>query len=198
MDRAGWDERYAADDLVWGSGPNRFVAEEFTDVPPGYALDLGSGEGRSAIWLARLGWRVTAVDFSPVATERGRRLAAARGVEVDWVVADLLDYQPEAGAFDAVLVIYLHLMPDALATVLNRAARSVAPGGRILVVGHDLTNLRDGVGGPPDPAVLHTPEMIAADLPGLEVRRAERVRRPVQTDNGVVDAIDSLVSAVRP
>jgi SAM-dependent methyltransferase len=198
MDRAGWDARYSEADLMWGAGPNRFVAEEFTGVPPGRALDVGSGEGRNAIWLAEHGWRVTAVDFSPVATERGRQLAGQRGVEVDWVVADLLDYQPEEGTFDAVLVIYLHLMPEALATVLHRAARAVAPGGRIFVIGHDLTNLRDGVGGPQDPDVLHTPELIAAHLPGLDVRRAERARRPVQTDDGIVDAIDTLVSAVRP
>lgn len=198
MDRAGWDERYAAADLMWGAGPNRFVAEEFADLPPGRALDLGSGEGRNAIWLAGLGWRVTAVDFSPVATDRGRRLAAEHGVEVEWVVADLLDYQPREGAFDAVVVAYLHLLPDALTPVLGRAARAVAPGGRMFVVGHDLTNLRDGVGGPPDPEVLYTPEMIVACLTGLQVRRAERVRRPVETEDGVVDAIDTLVSAVRP
>lgn len=198
MDRAGWDERYSEADLVWGAGPNRFVAEEFADAPPGRALDLGSGEGRNAIWLAEHGWRVTAVDFSPVATERGQQLATQRGVEVDWVVADLLDYQPEESAFDAVLVVYLHLLPDALTTVLHRAVRAVAPGGRIFVIGHDVTNLRDGIGGPQNPDVLHTPEMIVANLPGLEVRRAERVRRPVRTDDGIVDAIDTLVSAVRP
>jgi SAM-dependent methyltransferase len=198
MDRAGWDARYSEAELVWGAGPNRFVAEEFTHAPSGRVLDLAAGEGRNAIWLAERGCRVTAVDFSPLAIERGRQLAAQRGVEVDWVVADLLDYQPAEGAFDAVLVIYLHLTPNALTTVLHRAARAVAPGGRFFLVGHDLTNLRDGVGGPQDPEVLHTPEMIVTHLPGLEVRRAERVRRPVQTDDGVVDAIDTLVSAVRP
>lgn len=64
MDSAGWDTRYGATDLVWGGEPNRFVAEEFTGAPPGRALDLGAGEGRNAIWLASLGWQVTAVDFS--------------------------------------------------------------------------------------------------------------------------------------
>lgn len=198
MDQAEWDARYAASGLVWGGGPNRFVAAALTGVPPGRALDLGSGEGRHAIWLASLGWQVTAVDFSEVGVERGRRLATARGVQIDWVRADVLDYRPEAGAFDAVLIAYLHLLPDALAAVLARAARAVATGGCILVVGHDVSNLRDGVGGPQDPALLYTPETITAGLPGLDVRRAERVRRPVQTPDGVVDAIDTLVYAVRP
>jgi SAM-dependent methyltransferase len=197
VDSAGWDTRYRATDLVWGGEPNQFVAEEFTGTPPGRALDLGAGEGRNAIWLAGLGWQVTGVDFSAVAVERGRRLAAERGVTVDWVVADLRDYEPAPGVFDAVIVAYLHLPPADLSIVLGRAARALAPGGRILVVGHDVTNIDQGVGGPQDPGILHTPQAIVADLPGLAVRRAERVRRPVRTDQGVVDAIDTLVSAIR-
>ena len=197
MDSAGWDTRYRASDLVWGGEPNRFVAEEFTGTPPGRALDLGAGEGRNAIWLAGLGWQVTAVDFSAVAVDRARRLAEQRGATVDWVVADLRDYQPPPGVFDAVVVAYLHLPPADLNVVLGRAAQALAPGGRILVVGHDVTNIEHGIGGPQDPGILHTPQAIVADLPGLTVRRAERVRRPVQTEDGVVHAIDTLVSAVR-
>ncbi len=197
MDSAGWDSRYRASDLVWGGEPNRFVADEFTGTPPGRALDLGAGEGRNAIWLAGLGWQVTAVDFSEVAVDRARRLAEQRGATVEWVVADLRTYQPPPGVFDAVVVAYLHLLSVDLNVVLGRAAEALAPGGRILVVGHDVTNIEHGIGGPHDPRVLHTPQGIVADLPGLTVRRAERVRRPVQTEDGVVDAIDTLVTAVR-
>lgn len=197
MDSAGWDTRYRASDLVWGGEPNRFVAEEFTGTPPGRALDIGAGEGRNAIWLAGLGWQVTAVDFSAVAVDRARRLAERQGVTVDWVVADLCDYQPAPGAFDAVVVAYLHLPPADLNVVLGRAALALAPAGRILVVGHDVTNIDHGIGGPQDPGILHTPQAIVAALPGLSVRRADRVRRPVQTEQGVVDAIDTLVCAVR-
>lgn len=78
MNSAGWDARYQATDLVWGSDPNRFVAAEFDTLPPGRALDLGAGEGRNAIWLASRGWQVTAVDFSEVAIGRGRGLRATR------------------------------------------------------------------------------------------------------------------------
>lgn len=197
MDRSGWDARYAASDLVWGAEPNQFVRAEFTGAPPGRALDIGAGEGRNAIWLAGLGWRVTAVDFSAVAIDRGRRLAERQHVTVDWVVADVRDYQPAPASFDAVIVAYLHLPPADLTRVLGRAARALAEGGRIFVVGHDVTNIEEGVGGPQDAALLHTPEAIVADLAGLTVLRADRVRRPVQTEHGVVNAIDTLVSAVR-
>ena len=198
MDRTGWDARYAASDLVWGGEPNRFVVEELTGVPPGRAVDLAAGEGRNAIWLAGLGWSVTAVDFSGVAIERGRQLAAARGLTVDFVVADVLDYQPERAAFDAVLIAYLHLPAPDRERVLAGAVAALAPGGRILVVGHDRTNLTDGTGGPRDPDILYRPDEIVAELPGLSVRRAEPARRPVVTEDGVVDAIDTVVLAVRP
>lgn len=197
MDSSGWDERYAATTSVWGSEPNRFVAQEFETSEPGRALDLAAGEGRNATWLAARGWDVTAVDFSAVAADRGRKAAADRGLTVHWTVADLRDHVPAPSAFDAVIVAYLHLAPAELTVVLQRAAAALAPSGRLLVVGHDVTNLSDGIGGPQTAEVLHTPESISAALPGLQIVRAERVKRPVTTDNGTVDAIDTLVVARR-
>jgi SAM-dependent methyltransferase len=198
VDASGWDARYAGAELVWGAQPNQFVVEELSGLPAGRALDLAAGEGRNAVWLAEQGWRVTAVDFSAVAVDRGRQLAAARGTAVDWVVADLREYQPEPGAYDAVVVAYLHLPLSDLETVLRRAASAVAPGGRMVVIGHDLTNLTEGVGGPQLPEVLYTPQSIATALSGLSVLRAERVHRPVLTGDGERQAVDTLVRAVRP
>ncbi|MGX7672301.1 class I SAM-dependent methyltransferase [Plantactinospora sp. DSM 117369] len=195
MDASDWDRRYAATELLWSAEPNRFVDAELADLPPGRAVDLAAGEGRNAIWLASRGWQVSAVDFSAVAIAKGRTLAEAAGVEVEWVIADLLDHVPEPDRFDLVLVAYLQLPSEQLGTVLDRAARALAPGGVLLVVGHDVENLRDGVGGPQDPAVLYSPEGITARLPGLSVDRAERVRRPVVDADR--EAIDTLVRAHR-
>ena len=197
MEREDWDRRYHGTELLWTAEPNRFVATELQGLPPGRALDLGAGEGRNAVWLAERGWRVTAVDFSSVALDKGRGLAQARGVSVDWVSADLRGYRPEPAAYDLVLVAYLHLLPAERAAVLCGAATALARHGTLLVVGHDLANLAEGVGGPQDPAVLYTPEAIAAELTGLEVGRAERVRRPVDTDAGTSEAVDTLVLATR-
>ncbi len=195
MDRLGWDQRYAGSDLVWTAEPNRFVVAEVQDMPPGRALDLGSGEGRNSVWLAARGWQVTAVDFSATGLDKAQRLAQARDVPVDWVLADVLDYQPEEAAFQLVLIAYLQLPAPSLDRVLRHAAGALAPGGTLLVVSHDLTNLTEGVGGPQDPALLHAPESITRVLAGLTVQRAERVRRPV--GEGGREAIDTLVRAVR-
>ena len=193
VDSQEWDQRYAGTELVWTAQPNRFVVEELQALPPGRALDLGAGEGRNAVWLADRGWRVTAVDFSAAGLDKGRRLARARGLAIGWVHADLRDYLPEEGSFQLVLIAYLQLREAELDGVLRRAAAALAPAGVLLVVGHDVTNLTEGAGGPPDPAVLYTPESITRALGGLTVVRAERVRRPV----GAGQAVDTLVRAVR-
>jgi len=193
-----WDQRYATTDLIWGAGPNRFLVAEVEGLPPGRALDLGCGEGRNAIWLAQRGWQVSGVDFSEAGLDKARHLAVERGVEVTWVRADLLDYQPDHGAFDLVIVMYIQLPAAQLADVMKRASTALAPGGTLLVVGHDLLNLSEGHGGPQNPEVLFTPADIERDLPGLGIERAERVLRPVTVDGREVTAIDALVRAKKP
>jgi hypothetical protein len=118
--------------------------------------------------------------------------------QFDWVVADLSEYEPAREAFELVLIAYLHLGAALRVRVLAGAAAALAPGGTLLLIGHDLTNLTEGVGGPQDPDVLYTPEAITAELPELRILRAERVRRTVERDGGQATAVDTLVRAVRP
>ena len=196
MRREDWDRRYAEAELLWSAAPNRFLEAEVADLAPGRALDLACGEGRNAIWLAGLGWRVRAVDFSEVAIAKGRARAAREGVEVDFLCADLLEYKPEPGAYDLVLVLYLQIPGDERRLALSRAREALAPRGTLLLVGHDLLNLTEGVGGPRDPELLYTPDDIARELPGLEIEKAERVLRDVADADR--PAIDALVRARRP
>lgn len=203
MDSAEWDRRYAATELLWGGGPNAFVATELADMPAGRALDLAAGEGRNAIWLAQRGWTVTAVDFSGVAMEKAAALAKSVEAPVDqlqWVCADVTSYEMEAGAYDLVLMAYLHLPADQRRTVLTRAAAALAPGGTLLVVAHDLANLTEGVGGPQDATVLFGPRDAMSDLAGagLQVVRAETVQRPVEVEGEPRVALDVLVRVLRP
>ncbi|MGN6330032.1 MAG: class I SAM-dependent methyltransferase [Motilibacteraceae bacterium] len=204
MDERGWDERYAASELVWSAGPNTFVEELTADLSPGRALDLAGGEGRNALWLIGRGWTAVVVDFSAVALERAERLAderlGERAAALRTVHADLAAYEPEPRAYDLVLVVYLQVPAPLRSAVVRRAAEAVAPGGRLLVVGHDSDNLEHGVGGPQDPAVLYRAQDLVADVDGsgLAVVRAEQVRRAVETDAGERQALDALLVAVRP
>jgi len=206
VDSAGWDERYAATDLVWTAGPNQFVEEALADLPPGRALDLACGEGRNARWLAELGWQVTAMDFSPVAMEKGRRLADQLADQlanrIHWQVGDVLSTALPAD-LDLVVIAYLHIPAAERSTVMRRAFAALAAGGRLFVIGHDTTNLTAGTGGPPDPNVLYAADDVLDDLAGedLEVVRAERVARTVPDADGhgsAGTAWDVLVHVRRP
>jgi SAM-dependent methyltransferase len=200
VDAAEWDARYASADLVWGAEPNQFVAAELAELIPGRALDVACGEGRNAIWLATRGWFAVGVDFSSVAVERARRLAEQAGVadNTEFYVTDAVAGEMPGGLFDAVVVAYLHLPTADRTRVIRHAATRVAPGGLLLVVGHDTSNLIDGVGGPQDAAVLYTAEEIVADIGAeLLIDKAQRVHRHVVTPDGDRTAIDALVVATR-
>jgi SAM-dependent methyltransferase len=198
MDASDWDERYSGSDLVWSTTPNMFVVEETESLTPGRVLDLAGGEGRNAIWLAARGWDAELVEFSDVALQRGRALAAERGVTIATTLADVTA-APALDAADLVLLCYLQLPQGPLARALRHAASLVAPGGRLLVIAHERDNLEHGVGGPPDPDMLPTVAQVVAAIEGtgLSIERAEQVRRPVETEGRTRDAIDLVVRAVR-
>ena len=195
MQREDWNRRHGEAGLLFGAEPNRFLVAEVEGLAPGRALDVACGSGRNAVWLAARGWQVTGVDFSGVALEQARGLAAERGVDVEWVEADVLEWQPPEGVFDLVGVLYLQVPAGERRAALARAATALAQGGTLLVVGHHSDNLEHGSGGPKDPRVLYSAEDVAADLDGLEIEKAEAVLRPVQDER---DAIDVLVRARRP
>jgi SAM-dependent methyltransferase len=216
MDAAGWDERYAKGQ-VWSSEANRFFVDAIRahglDHPTEgqRAVDLGCGEGRNAIWLALLGWSVTGVDMSTVGVDRGRALAAAAdGADIEWIVANLEEWDLGTGVWDLIALVYVHWPTDKRLPFMQRVVDSLAPGGHLVVVGHDRTNIEHGHGGPQNPDVLTTPDELAALLgaAGLEVREAREVRRPVSLEGGhgstaldaatTADAIDHVVVAHRP
>ena len=191
MQAADWDERYA-EKQQWSSEPNRLVADLLEDVPPGEAVDLAAGEGRHALWLAGRGWRATAVDFSGVGLDRGRAQPGSEAV--CWVVSDVRTWTTGEATLDLVLVAYLHLPQQETVPLLTRAVGWLRPGGRLLVLGHDVENVTAGVGGPPDPEILHSVQRLAPVAALLEVDRLEQVRR--ETPAGT--ALDTLLWGRRP
>ena len=192
MDAEAWDERYASSELVWSAAPNQFVARQCADLAPGRAVDVAAGEGRNAIWLARQGWEVTAVDFSQAALDKGRRLAGA--IPVTWVRADVTTWRPD-GEFDLALIAYLQLPAPQRAAAVRNAFDTLGPGGTFLLVAHDATNLTDGTGGPQDPSVLMTADDVLADLADrdVDVVTAGRVSRVVADDRVAHDCLVRLL-----
>ena len=140
---------------------------------------------------------MTAVDFSDIALAKAAELATARGVDVEWVLDDVVAYKTPP-VFDLVAVLYLQLPADELAPALRIAAAALAPGGTLVVIGHDSANLVDGHGGPKDAAVLFTPDDVVGAIGDLVVERAETVHRTVALDDGhEATALDAFVRARR-
>lgn len=197
-----WDARYAESDRLWSGRPNPRLVEQVGGVPPGDALDVGAGEGADAVWLARQGWRVTALEVSVVALERIAAHAQEAGVghAITARHHDLMSGAPLPGSHDLVSAQYLHPPVERFTEILALLGDAVRPGGRLLVVGHhpdDLdTGLRSGHG---HPELLFTPERVVEALPGESwtIRLAEAQTRPVDGPDGPVTVTDSVVLAVR-
>ena len=190
--RIQWDTRHQAGDFE-GEGPNPTLVLGASGLPRGSALELAAGSGTNAVWLAGQGWRTTAVDWSPVGLANGRAKANAAGVPVEWLERNLFDWTPPARSLDLVVIVYLHVPPDERRPIYAGAAAAVAPGGRLLVIGHDRLNATEGEGGPPDPERLFTADEIAVDLlaadPSFEIERAEVVRRVPRPGRAPIDSL---------
>ena len=131
---------------------------------------------------------MVAVDFSDVASSRG----AAQTELVEFVVADVLNWEPE-GRFDLVLIAYLHLVPPDFENVVRASREWLVPGGEMFLIGHDVSNIEHGHGGPQVPEILwNLPELLEW-LDGMTVIEAQVVRRPMETEAGRVFARDTLV-----
>ncbi len=197
MDAAAWDSKYSADDLVYGAPPNQTLVEHVTTLPRGRVLDLASGEGRNALWLATRGWEVTAVDFSAVGLTKGYRIAetAPKSVRdrLTWVHADVTRLTP-GPEYDLVLMLYLHLPADERRTVIHTAISALKPDGILMILGHHTDNIADGVGGPQDPQILYLPDDLVSDVGNdVSILSCEKLLR--ETGRGT--AIDSLLLASR-
>jgi SAM-dependent methyltransferase len=193
VDSQEWDERYSEHDHLWSVTPNLFVADRLNGAKPGRGLDVASGEGRNAIWLASLGWEMTAVDFSEVATARGR----SHSDDVDFVVADVTAWEPD-GVFDLILMAYLHLTAPDFEDLVRRSRSWLAPGGELFLIGHDVSNIDQGWGGPQYPGILWDVPVVVEWLEEMTIVEAEVVNRPVETDEGRRYARDALIRARAP
>ncbi|MEV5710412.1 methyltransferase domain-containing protein [Actinoallomurus sp. NPDC052274] len=166
MDVRFWEEMYRSRDQVFSGAPNGVLVTEVTGLPPGQALDVGCGEGADAVWLARQGWQVTAVDVSRTALERAAAAATDVAGRVAWACADVTVTPPPAGAFDLVSAQYVPLRHQPDHTALHGLLKAVAPGGTLLFVGHDLAGLSPQQGHGFDPGDYYQPGDIAGLLGG--------------------------------
>jgi|tagenome__1003787_1003787.scaffolds.fasta_scaffold20570600_1 hypothetical protein len=192
-----WDERYRTKPEIWSGNANVALVAEAAGLNPGTALDAGAGEGGDAFWLAAHGWIVTAADISSVALERAAKRASERGLAITWLHANLAT-TPPPGTYDLVTAHYLHIPKAEQPTMFRNLAAAVAPGGTLLVVGHDLSDMAKM----PRPDLAEygwTPDDVAAVLGEgwvIEVAAA-RPRQATTPDGDEVTINDAILRARR-
>jgi len=179
MDAEFWDQRYANTDYVYGEEPNAFLAQMSSKLPDGPVLCLAEGEGRNAVYLAKLGYRVTAVDQSATGLAKACRLAEAQCTVVETVHADLESYAIMPGAWAGIVAIFAHLPPELRRKVHAAVVRGLQPGGIFILEAYTPAQLALGTGGPKKPEMLMTQDCLREELFGLDFLVAREVERNV-------------------
>lgn len=180
-----WNERYNSDEYYYGTEPNDFLkAEAHRIAPGGNVLCLAEGEGRNAVYLATLGFQVTAMDGSSIGLEKLQRLAASRGVEVRTVVADLADFSIEPETYDAIISIWCHLPETLRQKVHQRSARGLKKNGLFILEAYHPRQLNYKTGGPSTADLLMTTASLREELKGLRFEVLRETDRDVREGKG--------------
>jgi SAM-dependent methyltransferase len=174
-----WDQRYNEDGFAYGTEPNDFLKAEYSQIPKGgKVLCLAEGEGRNAVFLARQGYDVTAVDQSPVGLEKAEKLAADNGVSITTQVADLADYDLGQQAWDGIVSIAAHVPPALRKKVHVQILPALKDKGVFILEGYTVRHLEmEGVGGPPNKDLLLSLDELKNELNGLELEIGQEVER---------------------
>jgi SAM-dependent methyltransferase len=174
-----WNERYGSPGYAYGTEPNDFLASVASRIPPGRVLSIADGEGRNGVFLATLGHEVTSVDASSVGLAKAQRLAAARGVHITTVVADLADYAIAADSWEGIVSVFCHLPPALRQRVHRQVVLGLSPGGLFVLEAYSVRQLLHGTGGPASAELLPTLGALRTELAGLELLHAVEIEREI-------------------
>ncbi len=174
-----WEERYGTDEYVYGREPNDFVRAEAHRIPKGRVLCLAEGEGRNAVFLAGLGYDVTAVDSSAAGLRKAERLAQERNVKVTTVHADLATYEPEWDSFTGVVAIFAHVPVDVRKKVHGWVSKALRSGGAFVLEAYSPAQLAFDTGGPRDVSLLMTLAGLREELAPLTIELGHEIEREI-------------------
>jgi len=169
--REVWDSRFATDAYIFGTEPNRFLVSQSHLLKRGQlALSVADGEGRNSVWLAQQGLEVDAVEISPRAVEKARKLAAASSVEVRLHIADIRGWNWPEAHYDVIAAIFIQFASPAERVVLFRDIRhALKPGGTLILEGYGARQIDYGTGGPPGVDHLYTMETLREFFGDFEI-----------------------------
>jgi len=162
-----WDQRYSAEEYIYGKDPNEFLANAVSKIPKGKVLCVAEGEGRNAVFLAQQGYEVVAVDSSSVGLEKALKLAKERGVTIQTVVSDLANFNIEPESWDGVVSIFAHVPPPVRKQLHKKIVNGLRSGGVLILEAYRPDQLSYKTGGPPTAELMMTLQGLEEELQGL-------------------------------
>jgi SAM-dependent methyltransferase len=174
-----WNSRYSEPGFAYGTEPNDFLSAQLAELPRGKTLCVAEGEGRNAVFLARHGHEVIAVDSSSVAMLKAGKLAKDSGVNITTITCDLAEFSIEVESLDAVISIFCHLPPAMRRALHSRIVAGLKPGGALLLEAYTPAQLAHGTGGPADASMTMTLQQLEHELQGLDFEIARELERDV-------------------
>ena len=174
-----WNERYSAEEYAYGKAPNKFLEDNYKFIPKGKVLSLAEGEGRNAVFLAKQGYSVTAVDASQVGLDKAKKLAEENGVSIELIHADLADFDIGENRWDGIISIFCPL-PSALRKELHKkVVAGLKTNGVFLVEAYTPDQLKHGTGGGNSADLMTTKESLSLELDGLKFKHLIELERDV-------------------
>jgi SAM-dependent methyltransferase len=174
-----WDERYSAEEYAYGTTPNEFLVENVSCIPKGKVLSLAEGEGRNAVFLAKQGYAVTAVDGSLVGLNKARKLAEENDVVVEFIHADLADYDLGENKWDGIISIFCPLPSWLRKELYKKVIAGLKQNGVFLLEAYTPDQLKHGTGGGNSVDVMQTKESLRVELAGLKFKHLTELEREV-------------------
>jgi len=176
---AMWDERYSSEVYVYGTQPNDFLKENFTSIPRGRVLSLAEGEGRNAVFLAKQGYSVSAVDSSLAGIDKGKKLARSNGVEVEFIHADLVEYDFGENQWDGIISIFFPLPSLQRQALYKKVEKGLEKNGVFLLEAYTPEQLKFNTGGGNSVDTMQSKNHVASELAGLNFEHLLELERSV-------------------
>ena len=174
-----WDERYSTDEYAYGTQPNDFLKEHVNAIPKGNVLSLAEGEGRNAVFLAKQGYTVTAVDSSLAGIDKGKRLAKNNGVDIEFIHADLVDYDPGENQWSGIISIFFPLPSSQRKVLYKKVVNGLKKNGVFLLEAYTPEQLKFGTGGGNNVELMQSKASLLHELQGLHFNRLVELERNV-------------------
>lgn len=175
-----WNERYSAGEYVYGKDPNDFFKVVIDSMQPGKLLLPGEGEGRNAVYAAKKGWMVDAIDSSRAGMQKAQSLATENGVKINYQVENVLFYQPKTDYFNLVAVLFMHIPRIQRRFVSVKMWESLRPGGKFIMEVFSKNQLQFSSGGPQDIDLLYSEDEILTDFPCFKTEYLATIERDIK------------------